>query len=76
MSLFKEIFYPYLTSIRYNKILFSITRRAIFNCLSCYDLTPFPSLIPPLEVASDSWVCVKGEVSFDFPSHSLLVPKA
>ena len=36
MSLFKEIFYPYLTSIRYNKILFSITCRTTFNYLSYY----------------------------------------
>ena len=48
MSLFlKEIFYPYLTSIRCNKILFSITCRTTFNQLSCY----FQSTIVLLSIA-------------------------
>ena len=51
MSLFKEILYPYLTSIRYNKILFSITRRTIFNHPSYYFqlpvvLRPHPFPVP------------------------------
>ncbi|ACU92404.1 hypothetical protein Coch_0848 [Capnocytophaga ochracea DSM 7271] len=48
-----------------------------FGGSGAYRINDSPQ-IPPLKVASDSWVCVKGDVSLFFPSYSpyCLWPKA